>query len=496
VKILRPHVSYWALAIALAAGCSGSHGKPSAPDAGMAGDMSGSGGGGSAGGGGNAGGGGAGGGSAGGSGGAGGGGVSAPPDLASILDMALDTSGAILDPSGICVEVAGDATADGTAVQLGTCSGGAGQKWLMDADGTIRSLGKCMDATMSGTTNGTLVQLWTCNGSDAQEWITTATKQLINPYAGKCLDATGGSSAAGTRLQLYDCSGGDNQSWTPPAHGITNGRVVVYYQTQYSGSTYFSPLPLTTNGTRVSDVAVAAFHLQSDFTVHLNNDPPSAAKFMQMWQELAMMQAQGVRVEAMIGGAAKGSFAGLDTDFTHYYPMLKSIVETYHLDGVDLDVEEKMSLAGIEKVIKQLRSDYGDAFVITLAPVAAALHAAGNVSGFDYEQLYRDVGYDISWLNLQFYDGWGSFSTGGDYDTIVGRALVPAEKLVAGVLSNSANGGSGFVSVAGQQSTVKSLLAEHRELGGVASWEYFNSLPGDQAAPWQWASTIATALGR
>lgn len=464
------------LPVVLLFGCSKPPISPPTPDGGAAvGDLGGL-----------AGGGGTGGGSAGGG----------TPDLALPVDMALDLAHAIVDPAGVCVEVAGSASADGTAVQLGTCGTASGQKWLMAADGTIRALGKCLDAAQSGTANGTLVQLWTCNGSGAQEWMITPAKQLINPHAGRCLDATGASSAPGTRLQLYDCSGGANQSWTLPAHGITTGRVVVYYQTQYNGSTYFSPLPLTTNGTRVSDVAVAAFHLQSDLTVHLNDDPPSAAKFTQMWSELATMQSKGVRVEAMIGGAAAGSFAGLDSDFTHYYPLLKGIIDGYHLDGVDLDVEEKMSLAGIERVVKQLRSDYGDGFVITLAPVAAALHAAGNLSGFDYEQLYRDVGYDISWFNIQFYNGWGSFSTGGDYDTIAGRALIPPEKLVAGVLSNAANGGSGFVSVAGQQSTIKTLLGEHPELGGVASWEYFDSLPGDQQAPWQWASTIATALGR
>ena len=124
-------------------------------------------------------------------------------------------------------------------------------------------------------------------------------------------------------MELYDCSGADNQTWMVPVHGVGNGRVVVYYQTQYNGSTYISPLPLTTNSTRVSDIAVAAFHLQSDLTVHLNNNPPSDPMFTQMWKDLATMQAQGVRVEAMIGGAAKGSFAGLDTNFAAYYPLLK-----------------------------------------------------------------------------------------------------------------------------------------------------------------------------
>ncbi|HWE29830.1 MAG TPA: ricin-type beta-trefoil lectin domain protein, partial [Polyangia bacterium] len=330
------------LSVVLGVGCS----HPDfalAPDAGMGSDLGGQAG--------------VGGGAAGGNGGGGGTSGGGATDLAIPPDLAIDRAGEIVDPSGMCVEV--DAHADigaGTAVQLGECSGAANQRWTFEPDGTIRALGYCLDVTSSGTTDGTLVQVWDCNGTDAQEWIQNPSKAIINPHAGKCLDATGASIASGTRLEIYDCNSGDNQNWTAAAHGVPNGRVVVYYQTQYSGNTYVSPLPLTTNATRVSDIAVAAFHLQSDLTVHLNNDPPSDATFTQMWKDLATMQSQGVRVEAMIGGAAKGSFAGLDTDFADYYPLLKNIIDTYHLDGVDLDVEETMSLAGIEKVILQLRS--------------------------------------------------------------------------------------------------------------------------------------------
>jgi hypothetical protein len=38
------------------------------------------------------------------------------------------------------------------------------------------------------------------------------------------------------------------------------------------------------------------------------------------------------------------------------------------------------------------------------------------------------------------------------------------------------------------QSTIRSLVAKYPTFGGVDGWEYFNSMPGGTAAPWQWAS--------
>lgn len=44
-----------------------------------------------------------------------------------------------------------------------------------------------------------------------------------------------------------------------------------------------------------------------------------------------------------------------------------------------------MSLAGIVRLIDRLRADFGAGFIITLAPVAAALvEGGGNLSGFGY----------------------------------------------------------------------------------------------------------------
>ncbi len=277
-----------------------------------------------------------------------------------------------------------------------------------------------------------------------------------------------------------------------PATAAANHRVVVYYQTQYSNGSYVSPKALTDNNTGVTDLLVGAFHL-NDNDVTLNDHTPDDSSFTQMWQDIAAMQADGVHALGMVGGAAQGSFQRLDSDFGTYYPRLKNIVTTYHLDGLDLDVEESMSLGGVERLIDQLHADFGSGFIVTLAPVATALSGGGNLSGFGYDQLYRDRADSISWFNAQFYCGWGSLSSTSGYDAIVARGTIPANKVVAGTLTNPANCGSGYVSMDTLKSTLSSLSARY-DFGGVAGWEYFNSEPGGTAAPWQWAAEVSGAM--
>ena len=125
--------------------------------------------------------------------------------------------GPITGLAGKCVDVAGAATANGTAVQLYDCNGTAAQSWTVGTDGTVRALGKCLDVTAAGTANGTKVQLYDCNGTAAQQWHSGASNSLVNTGSGRCLDATGNSSANGTRLQIWDCAGSANQQWSLPS---------------------------------------------------------------------------------------------------------------------------------------------------------------------------------------------------------------------------------------------------------------------------------------
>ncbi|HZM75762.1 MAG TPA: RICIN domain-containing protein [Candidatus Limnocylindrales bacterium] len=119
--------------------------------------------------------------------------------------------------SGRCVDITGQATADGTRLQLFDCHSNWNQRWRYTNNTLVNpQSGKCVNANGGGAANGTAVNLLTCNGSGAQRWTVQANGNIVNTQSGRCLDAVGRGTANGTQLQIYDCvSGGQsNQQWT------------------------------------------------------------------------------------------------------------------------------------------------------------------------------------------------------------------------------------------------------------------------------------------
>lgn len=172
-------------------------------------------------------------------------------------------------------------------------------------------------------------------------------------------------------------------------------RLVIYFQTTHdSAGNPISMLPLITElDIALTHLIVCSFHLNVGGEIHLNDYPPSYPLFSTLWNETAVMKEAGVKVMGMIGGAAPGSFDASTLDSTDeatfelYYGQLRDVVAQYGLQGMDLDVEQYMSQAGITRLVTRLHADFGDDFIITLAPVASALSGQGNLSGFDYEDL-------------------------------------------------------------------------------------------------------------
>ncbi|MFI1926786.1 ricin-type beta-trefoil lectin domain protein [Streptomyces sp. NPDC020377] len=123
-------------------------------------------------------------------------------------------SGSFAGLAGKCLDVAGGATANGTAVQLYDCNGSAAQRWTVQPDGSLQALGKCLDVVGGSTADGAKTQLYDCNGTGAQRWSYNATTgDVVNTAANKCLDVTDNSSANGARGQIWSCTGSANQKW-------------------------------------------------------------------------------------------------------------------------------------------------------------------------------------------------------------------------------------------------------------------------------------------
>ncbi|GMG54319.1 unnamed protein product [Aspergillus oryzae var. brunneus] len=252
-------------------------------------------------------------------------------------------------------------------------------------------------------------------------------------------------------------------------------RVICYHQTlRPDRGQYVSALPLVQNNTGITHIIIAAFHLNAEpGHITLNDDPPHHSMYDELWTEVPLLKQSGVRVMGMLGGAAQGSFRCLDGDqdkFERYYLPLLAMIRRHQLEGLDLDVEEEMSLSGIIRLIDRLKSDLGDGFIITLAPVAAALLGIGNLSGFDYRELERQRASKISWYNTQFYNGWGPADDPRMYAAIVAQGWSP-QRVVYGLLTNPGNGSQGYVPREIIGPILGQLVEQFPNFGGVMGWD-------------------------
>lgn len=319
----------------------------------------------------------------------------------------------------------------------------------------------------------------------------------------------------------------DPASWS--ASPRPNGRrVIVYYQHHWplqdpnippsQWGDYVSPLPLIGSATHVMLAAVHLNDINGPIPViTLNDNPPDDPIYTRLWADIATLRQSGVKVLAMLGGAQpNGTFRHLslvDGSFDEYYPLLRGFLRKYNFDGIDLDCEDGQTylpytLNDMVHLIKTIRQDFGPEYLITQAPVARALDTAfpndvedGGISGFNYFDLETQIGDQISWYNAQFYEGWGVFDSDegiSAYERIAARLTAP--RTVAIILSNKENG-KDYVDVEEVANSVLPQLvraysnkAYESGFGGIASWEYFNSMPGGLEKPWKWAVIMKDAM--
>ncbi|GAA2616091.1 arabinofuranosidase catalytic domain-containing protein [Paractinoplanes durhamensis] len=135
------------------------------------------------------------------------------------------SAGTVTGPGGKCMDVAADDTGvNGAGVQLWDCQSYAeDQRWTHLADNTLRTLNRCLDIVGNGTAGGAQLELWDCNGVGGQKWIQQADGSLKNPQSGRCVDSPNGSTANGVRLQIWDCNGAAAQKFAVNGGGAVTG---------------------------------------------------------------------------------------------------------------------------------------------------------------------------------------------------------------------------------------------------------------------------------
>ena len=125
--------------------------------------------------------------------------------------------------SGRALDVAGQLTANGSAIDIWDFNAGANQAWsLIPVSGGYFRIngvqsGRALDVTGQNTANGTLLELWDYSGGANQLWSIQPTDsgyfKIISAQSGRALEVKAQNAANGGQIDIWDYNGGANQQW-------------------------------------------------------------------------------------------------------------------------------------------------------------------------------------------------------------------------------------------------------------------------------------------
>ena len=125
--------------------------------------------------------------------------------------------------SGLDMEVNGQSTSNGAAVDQWSYLGGSNQKWTLSYlnNGMYRltavNSGLALDVTGQSTAFGTKIDQWTYNGGGNQQYVLSQTSdgnyRILNSNSGLAIEVPGFSTANGTVLDQWGWNAGTNQEW-------------------------------------------------------------------------------------------------------------------------------------------------------------------------------------------------------------------------------------------------------------------------------------------
>lgn len=268
---------------------------------------------------------------------------------------------------------------------------------------------------------------------------------------------------------------------------MKNNRIIYYYQTFCGLSDILNSSPSS-----VSHIYLASIHFGTNNDgspyIHLNDHPPGDPTFDNVWKELELAHEMGIKIMVMMGGAG-GAYQDLFSNFDVYYSLLQKMIQSHTIIcGIDLDIEETVDLNNVKMLIQKLDQDFGNDFIITMAPLSGSLVSDEypGMGGFKYKDLFKTaIGQRINWFNGQFYGNY----TAAEYDAIVNNGYNPS-KIVMGMLS----GNYDPTSFKNALLEINKCCTKYQEnFGGAFVWEY-DDCPPDPKNHYIWAQLMASHM--
>jgi len=266
--------------------------------------------------------------------------------------------------------------------------------------------------------------------------------------------------------------------------------------------------------------------------------------------DIPVVQAQGRKVLMSIGGA-HGSFKlNSATDVTTFVDKVKAVIQTYKVDGIDIDLEQNVYLnqsgtisnpsahtanliSGIRQLLTWYQTTYDKKMILTMVPETA--YVTGGLSqyqtdtyGVAYLPIIEALRNDIDLLMVQLYNAGenvglnGVAYTDGTADYIISQteAIIkgftckssrgtysglPASKVAVTLPAKLSAAGSGYTAPATVKSAINYLLTGigkpgsytlvtpggYPDLRGMATWSINEDYDGGHAYATNYASIFS-----
>jgi hypothetical protein len=265
------------------------------------------------------------------------------------------------------------------------------------------------------------------------------------------------------------------------------GRNIIWCQT--SDANVFAKV----QGKSYTHVIISALHMHCEggkYSMYLN-DTPVEQVGAAFWAVVARLRGARVTVTGLLAGAGNGTWDCIKKNPPQAMAVLKALTDApYQLQGFDLDWETGPYDPGVMANVTNLLAAARPGMVITHAPTPDLLPTYTP-------SFWKAVGTNLAWINVQWY---GDSTLVQDYsDFVTGKtsgATVDPSRVVVGatVVTQPGVEYTDLCQLMTMVTTIQKKPGIGPKFGGVAGWEFTQTVGSQQPKVANWDTCIAAAL--
>ena len=225
-------------------------------------------------------------------------------------------------------------------------------------------------------------------------------------------------------------------------------------------------------------------------------------------RDIKTLKGKGQHVIISVGGAEGRITINSNTAADKFASTLSKIIKEYGFEGVDIDLEGSAvsGTAYIARGLRKVQKEFGNDFIITMAPETYYMHKAEGLTGA-YYKLATEIKDILTIVYPQFYNAGGDIGYNNFNARYPSQSFITSlatmyienglrpDQLAIGVPSMASAAGSGYISTDSLKSVVNSLIYK-KQLDGFTPPRAYDTLRGVMTWSINWDATQNYAWGK